>query len=325
MPSDCEGIINVNGIDINICAGDSMTTVYEKIREGCERVNINVIATDKDAKPGTATATNEATAQYTATSLDTSATSTSELVFISKEYGSQQKIEINCSNDKLAQKLGLKNGLSVSGYDVVAECVKTDPSNFAKTATLSAEGNMIIVKDLNGFEMKLEASAINTTNRYTDAKADGTAAVVPANPLNQLVNITVLGAGSVKLQIGANEGQTVDVAIPKVNTKTLGIDNANLLTIAGAERAITGFDEAITQVSTVRAKLGAYQNRLEYTVSNLGVSGQNLTEALSRIEDTDMAAEMATYTQNNVLVQAGTAMLAQANQRPQQILSLLNA
>ncbi len=76
-------------------------------------------------------------------------------------------------------------------------------------------------------------------------------------------------------------------------------------------------------VTDIRAKLGAYQNRLEHAIANLDVGAENITEALSRIEDTDMAKEMSIFTQKNVLVQAGTAMLAQANERPQNILSLL--
>lgn len=87
---------------------------------------------------------------------------------------------------------------------------------------------------------------------------------------------------------------------------------------------LTSVDEAIAQTSTIRGKLGAYQNRLEHTVTNLGVSEENMTASLSTIEDADMAEEMTTYTQYNVIAQAGIAMLAQANQRPQQVLQLLN-
>ena len=76
-------------------------------------------------------------------------------------------------------------------------------------------------------------------------------------------------------------------------------------------------------ISSVRSKLGAYQNRLEHTVANLDVAAENMTASLSRIQDADMAKEMSEYTQKNVISQAGMAMLAQANQRPQQILQLL--
>ena len=99
----------------------------------------------------------------------------------------------------------------------------------------------------------------------------------------------------------------------------------NVNTQESAQKAITIFEKAINEVSTIRAKLGAYQNRLEHSINSLNVSAENLTEALSRVEDVDMAREMVTYTQQQVLSQSGNAMLAQANERPQQILSLLQS
>ena len=93
----------------------------------------------------------------------------------------------------------------------------------------------------------------------------------------------------------------------------------------GAEAAIAACDKAIVEVSSVRAKLGAYQNRLDHAIANLELTGENMTEAMSRIADTDMAKEMTQYTQQNVLSQAGVAMLSQANERPQNILSLLQS
>ena len=82
-------------------------------------------------------------------------------------------------------------------------------------------------------------------------------------------------------------------------------------------------DEALSRISEIRARLGAYQNRLEYTINNLDTTNENATSSLSRIEDTDMAAEMTNYTQQNVLSQAGISILTHANQRPQQVLQLL--
>ena len=107
------------------------------------------------------------------------------------------------------------------------------------------------------------------------------------------------------------------------NTKTLDIENCNVCTVAGASSSISAFDDAIQQVSSIRAKLGAYQNRLDSAISSLDETSQNLTEACSRIEDVDMSEEMTKYTQYSVLVQAGTSMLAQANNQPQTILQIL--
>lgn len=135
--------------------------------------------------------------------------------------------------------------------------------------------------------------------------------------------VTMLDAGYVAIQIGANEGQSINISIPCVNTKTLDIENCNVCTVAGASSSISAFDDAIQQVSSIRAKLGAYQNRLDSAISSLDETSQNLTEACSRIEDVDMSEEMTKYTQYSVLVQAGTSMLAQANNQPQTILQIL--
>ena len=91
----------------------------------------------------------------------------------------------------------------------------------------------------------------------------------------------------------------------------------------GASEAITALDKAIEKVSSARAKLGAYDNRLEHCISNLESADENMTQSLSRIEDLDMAGEMSRYTQYSVLQQAGTSMLAHANEMPQTILNLL--
>jgi flagellin len=100
--------------------------------------------------------------------------------------------------------------------------------------------------------------------------------------------------------------------------------NASVLTsTAGAQAAVTAVDTAITTVSTTRATLGASQNRFEHTINNLNVTVENLSASESRIRDTDMASEMVQFTKSSILSQAGTAMLAQANQAPQSVLQLL--
>lgn len=279
------GTININGNEIEITAGESLDVVYEKLRDVCELANIEVYAVDAT---GAKCALSDAGAK---------------LQFETKEYGSGKYIEINCDDNDLKAALGLDN---ITGSDkrvngVDAKISLTD--GFKATATVSSSGNQVKVTDSNGFEMIYEV---------------GTGAAVGDD-----INIVVLEAGPMQLQIGANEGQTMDVRIPKVTPKTLGIDMVNICTDEGAQEAITLFDNANTQVTGIRAKLGAYQNRLEHSISNLDTTAENMTEALSRIEDVDMAKEMATYTQLNVLAQAGTSMLAQANERPQTVLSLL--
>ncbi|MGL4362151.1 MAG: flagellin [Cellulosilyticaceae bacterium] len=128
---------------------------------------------------------------------------------------------------------------------------------------------------------------------------------------------------SKKLQIGANAGQTIDFAISGVISSIASAITAKIETQTGAEAAITSINTAIKNVSASRSNLGAVQNRLEHTIKNLGNSAENLQSAESRVRDVDMAKEMMDFTKNNVLNQAAQAMLAQANQLPNQVLQLL--
>lgn len=127
--------------------------------------------------------------------------------------------------------------------------------------------------------------------------------------------------------IGPNTGSDhmVSFGISDMSASALGVDTTQIAisTFATAVSAIDAIDLAIGTVSTQRAKLGALQNRLEHTINNLNVATENLTAAESRIRDVDMALEMANFTRHQILVQAGTAMLAQANLRPQAVLKLL--
>ncbi|NSW77004.1 MAG: hypothetical protein HPY68_09610 [Candidatus Atribacteria bacterium] len=115
----------------------------------------------------------------------------------------------------------------------------------------------------------------------------------------------------------------MDVTINDMRAAALGVNAIDVTSKSAAESAIQALDTAINTVSTERSKLGAYQNRLEHTIANLGVAQENLTAAESRIRDVDMAAEMMEFTRAQILLQAGTAMLAQANTMPQAVLQLL--
>ena len=176
---------------------------------------------------------------------------------------------------------------------------------FESTATYSSDGNLVTIRDNEGFEMQIETNVVGQTE------------------------LRVFDAGYMTVQIGANESQTLNMNFPEVSCLNLGLrssdgnDKINLCTQYSSELALDSMDRAIKKVSGARSTLGSYQNRLETTTSSLDLSSQNITEAMSRIGDTDMADEMTKYTQNEVLSQAATSMLAQANNRPQQIMSLL--
>ncbi|HOS69151.1 MAG TPA: flagellin, partial [Bacillota bacterium] len=121
---------------------------------------------------------------------------------------------------------------------------------------------------------------------------------------------------SISVQINHASGDTMTLEMIDLGSKMSSITDADTATL-------TNIETAIEAIGTARAQLGAYQNRLEHTVNNLGTTTENLTAAESRIRDVDMAKEMMEFTKNNILNQAATAMLAQANQAPQSVLSLL--
>ena len=139
-----------------------------------------------------------------------------------------------------------------------------------------------------------------------------------------LLTGTMTGAGGV-FQIGANTNQTIKLVIDKADATTLGVaaGTISMSSQTKAELALTAIDNALSLVSKSRANLGAVQNRLEHTIANLNVASENLTAAESRVRDVDMATEMSSFTKQQILQQAGTAMLAQANQKPQSVLKLL--
>jgi flagellin len=135
------------------------------------------------------------------------------------------------------------------------------------------------------------------------------------------------GTLTIDIQVGANATETISILINTASMSASGLgvgsDAALVSTTAEAQATITLVNTAITTVSTERSKLGAKQNRLEHTINNLDTAAENLQASESRIRDVDMAKEMMTFTKNNILNQAATAMLAQANQAPQGVLQLL--
>jgi flagellin len=145
------------------------------------------------------------------------------------------------------------------------------------------------------------------------------------NGLKILAGSVATAASAVTLQVGANANQNIAFVIATVSASDLGISGIAVSTAASASAAIASLDAAINTVTTNRANLGAIQNRLESTISRLGMTSENVQAAESRIRDADMASEMIDFTKNQILQQSGTAMLAQANQAPQNVLSLLKS
>lgn len=187
-------------------------------------------------------------------------------------------------------------------------------AEFPEGLTTEMKDKLLTLKSAGGFEMTLDLSDVDLTNVPKS---------ITSRDLGTPLEIDVTGIGAMRLQIGSNEGQILAVEIPAVSLRNMGIEDINVSTGEAASEAINSISDAIQYVSLVRGKLGAYQNRLESTTNSLDITSENMTAAYSRIMDVDMAEEMTEYTTYQVLTQAGTSMLAQANERPSQVLQLL--
>jgi flagellin len=178
---------------------------------------------------------------------------------------------------------------------------------------------------------QLAVQAANDTATDTDRQRIQEEVTQLASEIDRIANTTEFntqkllnGSFTGKIfHIGANQNQNMTIDINNMKASALGVNGISVATQAKANSAITTIQTAIDKVSVERSKLGAIQNRLEHTIANLGVAAENLSAAESRIRDVDMAQEMMNFTRNQILVQAGTAMLAQANMAPQAVLKLL--
>ena len=203
------------------------------------------------------------------------------------------------------------------------------------SAVQTAEGALNEVHDMLQRMNELAVQAANDTNMSTDRSyiqaelnqlMQEISRVATTTTFNEqcLLNGNFTGK---KLQVGSEKGteQVISISISAMSASKLGLkaDTVKVSSHSGAQNAINAIKSAMTKVSKQRSNLGAIQNRLEHTIANLDNVVENTTAAESRIRDTDMAAEMVKYSNRNILQQAGQAMLAQANQSNQGVLSLL--
>lgn len=218
--------------------------------------------------------------------------------------------DMTCDADgkmQITYKCTDANGNEVNGSKISLELYQ-EPDNINNDPTISTG-----TKTDYTMEDYLYQTKETTKTTYT----------VGGSTADDCILINVTGMGAMQVQVGANSGQVLEIEIPDLNTLYLGVDDLDIGTEEKATAAIDTIGKAINYLSGVRAKIGAYANRLEHTITNLNTSEENMTAAYSRIMDVDMATEMTEYSTVQVLVQASTSMLAQANERPQQVLQLL--
>jgi len=286
------GTLIINGYSISIADTDSVDTVITKINNAAGQTGVKAEKVDVSGSPGIKLATTD--------------------------MGSTATINITSTNT-LLQKLGFVDSTDTS--TTVLSAAGTDAQGRIDGKAAIGVGNTLTLKDstskANGLTVRINGDKLDLD---PDAASD-TTTTLGTLTFDAAVDVT----GRVTLQIGANDSaeQRLDLDISDMRASALGVNNIDVTDAANARSAITTINTAIEIVSSERAKLGAYQNRLEHTINNLSVAAENLTAAESRIRDIDMSKEMMEYTKMSILQQAATAMLSQANQQPQLVLQLL--
>lgn len=288
------GVIGINGENVEINADDTMAEVYEKLRDGAKIGEAEFLTDDGN---------------FTGLQADRYGSSAELILTFSGEDGTTAEefaaaLGFSASGTNMSTDADTGNltyTASPLGSDAKVTLTTDDTSKFTTTMTVQADGNKVTITDRDGFSMSFLAKEDYTGD----------------------ITFDVTDIGNMTLQIGANESQNMKVRIPEISSESLYIDEVDVTTATGADRAMDILSDAIAAVSETRSRIGAYENRLDYSVSSLDAFEENMTGALSRLTDADMAEEMTTYTQQNVLEQAGISVLSQANDLPQQVLQLL--
>lgn len=277
------GTVSINGVGIEYEKGMSADDVYKQLMSVADEIGCKFEKDPNKAGVYNITADNK---------------------------GSKETLTILMS-DEMAHKTGLDQQGAVQNaddksYKLVASGTDAEielKDGFGSTVITNVEGNRVKITDKGGFSMDFLLS---------DDVQNG-----------DTLTFDVTDVGAMTIQIGANQYQNMDVHIPEVSSESLYLDTVNVAVNGGADKAISTMDAAIAKLSAVRSGIGAYTNRLEYASSSLAETQEDMTTAYSGLMDTDMASEMTEYTQQNILEQAAVSVLSQANDIPQQVLSLL--
>ncbi|MEY8763052.1 MULTISPECIES: flagellin N-terminal helical domain-containing protein [Clostridium] len=223
-------------------------------------------------------------------------------------------------SEKMRGQINGLNQASTNAQDGIS-LIQTGEGALNETTAILQRMRTLAVQAANDTETTADRGQIDKEMQQLKSEIDRISSTTQFNTKNLLDGT----ASGLKFQIGANARQMISLTIATMNTTALSL---TAISVSGKGASaissmVTTINNAIDTVSTERAKLGAVQNRLEHTINNLGVASENLTTAESRIRDVDMASEMSEYSKENILSQAAQAMLAQANQQPQQVLQLL--
>lgn len=227
-------------------------------------------------------------------------------------------------SEKMRSQIRGLNQASDNAADGIS-LIQTAEGALNETHSILQRMNELAVKAANDTNQSIDRNAIQEEMNALATEIDRIACTTQFNKKN-LINGSV---ESLNLQVGANKGQNITVAICAMTASNIGLGakgqycNVKVSSFSAAGAAISAIQAAINTVSNQRSALGALQNRLEHTIANLDVAAENAQSSESRIRDVDMAEEMVTYSKNNILAQAGQSMLAQANQVTQGVMNLL--
>lgn len=281
------GTIDLNGYKITIDPFDTNEDVLNKIKTGCDATNIELY---ESSTPG-------------------------DYKLVTQDAGSDESITLSVDPSGL---LGLSETSDV-GTD--AKITFDGLYTLDGTTTIPSFNSGIGI-EIDGNDITFDARNGQTIEATLDFDVDEFGNFIPGATGPE--ESKILNSGQLKIQSGDTKSDNVDIYFRKIDCDTLDIDNINLTTSEGAEKAITQLDDAISTISTYRAEIGAYQNRMTTADESLETSSVNMQDYLSTIQDTDMAYEMSYLANQSVIMQASISILSQANQRPQQILSLLS-
>lgn len=313
------GTMSVNGSTVEIAATDTYQEVYEKLRTAGEIGETQIERSKADGS----------------------------LTFTTDAYGSDATLKLSFSNQALANQFALSDASGNNGLvqdpatkqwiygsqqtDTSGKTTTSVPNGsdmelddvanwkgFTSSATAKCDGNRVTITDLGGFSLSFLVEA-----GYEDGATKTDSAGNVLETYDGSLKFEVTDMGTMTLHIGANMDQNMNIRIPEISCESLYIDDLDVTTVNGADRALDRLDDAIARVSEARSNLGAYENRLEYSTNSLDEFGENMTDAMSRLTDVDMAEEMTNYTHQNVLNQAAISVLTQANDLPQQVLQIL--
>lgn len=228
---------------------------------------------------------------------------------------------LSISEKMRAQVRGL-NMASKNAQDGIS-MIQTAEGALDETHAILQRMRELAVQAANDTNVEVDREAIADEITQLNEELDRIASSTTFNE-KKLLDGSLSGAdNAVNFQIGADSGVNMQLEIGKMDSESLEVKDIKVDDHTNASAAITSVDAAIKTVSTQRSRLGAVQNRLEHTIRNLDNAAENIQAAESRVRDVDMAKEMMEFTKQNILQQASTAMLAQANQAPQTVLQLL--